>query len=88
METRISDPVARRSDLARLRGEFRAANAQLRDELRGDMRAMEQRMLWEIGHAISAGVDQTAKMIAALDDKYRDLPARGAALEAARDDRE
>jgi hypothetical protein len=41
-------------------------------------------LLEEMGRMIRAAQDETRTWIAALDDKYRDLPGRVARLEAER----
>ena len=73
----------------RLRGEMAAMEARLRDELKEAdrrMSSMENRLLHEIGAAATRVANVMAEhhrsLIAALDDKYRDLPGRHAQLRA------
>lgn len=65
-----------------LREQFSIFRAEFGAELRGEMAAMEKRLLYEIGHAVNVIVEQTgAKVAAVLDDKYAPLQPRIALVE-------
>ena len=61
-----------------LRGEMAAQGEALRHDLatKKELLAMEQRLSFQIAHAIHAGIENVGSMIGALDDKYTDLPAK------------
>jgi hypothetical protein len=49
--------------------------------IRGDMAALEERLMVEIGRAARVAAEENRLELALLDDRYRDLPGRVAALE-------
>jgi hypothetical protein len=51
-------------------------------ELAAQMRESEKRMLNEIARHTQAGFESMTRQISAVDEKYKDLPARVARLEA------
>jgi hypothetical protein len=56
----------------------------LRGELRGDMNAMEGRLMVELARASNANAEDLRTRINVVDERYRDLPARVTRLEAVR----
>ncbi len=51
------------------------------EQLRGELGAAEQRLMIEIGRAAQVASEENRREIGVLDDRYRDLPVRVAALE-------
>jgi hypothetical protein len=62
--------------------EFIAKNtAALREQLREDVVGVERRLSAELARHAKANAEDLAARIAVVDDKYKDLPGRVAALE-------
>jgi chromosome segregation ATPase len=53
------------------------------EALRAEMRASEQRLSMELAHHANAIVENVAKHVGVVDDKYADLPRRVTRLEGA-----
>jgi hypothetical protein len=82
-----------RGEMAELRTELRGEMAELRTELRGEMAglrvemiAMKTELIHEIGqagtHVANVMMEHIRTLISVVDEKYRDLPQKHAALRA------
>ena len=85
----MSTPVTRgelRGELrdleTRIDAKFESIDAKF-EALRAEMRASEQRLSMELAHHANAIVENVAKHVGVVDDKYADLPRRVTRLEGA-----
>jgi hypothetical protein len=68
--------------LSTLLGAIFAAMRAMKDELKDELAASERRLMTELGAHTRASTEDLTTRVRVVDDKYKDLPARVARLEA------